>query len=164
MICPISVWAVLSLVTTPLAAGARRQRKGRADRRTTELASTVRNALEETILVDLFPRAQIDVAIQVLQADGSVLAACINTAMLAVADAGAPPFTPWHSIRESHPLCTALSPDRMIWPSKSRWQRAPKLRKCSHAGYSRCWQKPTSLWHGRQSLKESKSHLAVLCA
>ncbi len=74
-----------------LAAGARRQKKGRADRRTTELASTVRNALEETILVDLFPRAQIDVAIQVLQADGSVLAACINTAMLAVADAGAPP-------------------------------------------------------------------------
>ena len=51
----------------------------------------MRNALEETILVDLFPRAQIDVAIQVLQADGSVLAACINTAMLAVADAGAFP-------------------------------------------------------------------------
>ena len=70
--------------------GSRRQRKGRGDRRTAELASTVRNALEETILADLFPRAQIDVGIQVLQADGSVQAACINAAMLAVADAGAP--------------------------------------------------------------------------
>ena len=70
--------------------GSRRQRKGRGDRRTAELASTVRNALEETILVELFPKAQIDLGIQVLQADGSVLAACINAAMLAVADAGAP--------------------------------------------------------------------------
>ena len=52
----------------------------------------MRNALEETILVDLFPKAQIDLGIQVLQADGSVLAACINAAMLAVADAGAPFF------------------------------------------------------------------------
>ena len=50
----------------------------------------MRNALEETILVDLFPQAQIDLGIQVLQADGSVLAACINAAMLAVADAGEP--------------------------------------------------------------------------
>ena len=49
----------------------------------------MRNALEETILVDLFRKAQIDLGIQVLQADGSVLAACINAAMLAVADAGA---------------------------------------------------------------------------
>ena len=68
--------------------GSRRQRKGRGDRRTAELASSVRNALEETILVDLFPRAQIDLGIQVLQADGSTLAASINAAMLAVADAG----------------------------------------------------------------------------
>ncbi len=50
----------------------------------------MRNALEETILVELFPKAQIDLGIQVLQADGSVLAACINAVMLAVADAGAP--------------------------------------------------------------------------
>ena len=49
----------------------------------------MRNALEETILVEVFPKAQIDLGIQVLQADGSVLAACINAAMLAVADAGA---------------------------------------------------------------------------
>ena len=79
-----------SLICNTIPAGNRRQRKGRADRRTTELASTVRNALEETILTELFPKAQIDVGIQVLQADGSVLAACMNAAMLAVADAGEP--------------------------------------------------------------------------
>ncbi len=71
-------------------AGNRRQRKGRADRRTTELAGIVRNALEGTILTELFPKAQIDVGLQVLQTDGSVLAACLNAAMLAVADAGKP--------------------------------------------------------------------------
>ena len=41
-------------------------------------------------MTELFPKAQIDVGIQVLQADGSVLAACMNAAMLAAADAGEP--------------------------------------------------------------------------
>ena len=59
--------------------------------------------------MDLFPRAQIDVAIQVLQADGSVLAACLNTAMLAVANAGAPPSchgTPTERVTLVHLLIT----------------------------------------------------------
>ncbi len=68
--------------------GNRRQRRGRGDRKTTELASTIRSALEHTILLDLFPRAQIGVSVQVLQADGGVLGACINAAMLALACAG----------------------------------------------------------------------------
>ncbi|EIE24670.1 ribosomal protein S5 domain 2-like protein [Coccomyxa subellipsoidea C-169] len=70
--------------------GNRRQRRGRGDRKTTELASTIRSALEHTILLDLFPRAQIGVSVQVLQADGGVLGACINAAMLALANAGIP--------------------------------------------------------------------------
>ena len=49
----------------------------------------MRGALEQTILVELLPRAQVDVCVQVLYADGGVSAACINAAMLAVADAGA---------------------------------------------------------------------------
>ena len=68
--------------------GNRRQRRGRGDRKTTELASTMRSALEHTILLDLFPRAQIGVNVQVLQADGGVMGACINAAMLALANAG----------------------------------------------------------------------------
>ncbi len=71
------------------AAGAQRRRKGRS-RKSAELATLVRGALEQTILVDLLPRAQVDICIQVLFADGGVAAACINAALLAVADAGAP--------------------------------------------------------------------------
>jgi exosome complex component RRP41 len=48
--------------------------------------------MEQNILLDLFPRAQIDICLQVLQADGGILCACINAAMLAVADAGVLPF------------------------------------------------------------------------
>ena len=70
-------------------AGERRRKRGRS-RKGTELAALVRGALEQTILVELLPRAQVDVCIQVLFADGGVAAACINAAMLAVADAGAP--------------------------------------------------------------------------
>ena len=70
-------------------AGAARRRRGGRSRRNTELAALVRGALEQTILVELLPRAQVDVCMQVLFADGGVTAACINAAMLAVADAGA---------------------------------------------------------------------------
>lgn len=70
-------------------AGAVRRRRGGRSRRNTELAALVRGALEQTILVELLPRAQVDVCVQVLFADGGVTAACINAAMLAVADAGA---------------------------------------------------------------------------
>ena len=70
-------------------AGAARRRRGGRSRRNTELAALVRGALEQTILVELLPRAQVDVCVQVLFADGGVTAACINAAMLAVADAGA---------------------------------------------------------------------------
>jgi len=70
-------------------AGQQRRRKGRS-RKSAELAALVRGALEQTVLLELLPRAQIEVCIQVLFADGGVAAACINAAMLAVADAGAP--------------------------------------------------------------------------
>lgn len=50
----------------------------------------IRNTLEQNILVDLLPRTQIDVFVQVLQADGGTRCACINAAFLALADAGIP--------------------------------------------------------------------------
>ena len=78
------------------AAGAARRRRGGRSRRNTELAALVRGALEQTILVELLPRAQVDICVQVLFADGGVPAACINAAMLAVADAGAGPWSGRH--------------------------------------------------------------------
>jgi len=67
-----------------------RRRRGKSDRRATEISMVIKNALEQTILLDLMPRTQIDVYIQVLQADGGTRSASINAAFLALADAGIP--------------------------------------------------------------------------
>lgn len=67
-----------------------RRRRGKTDRRSTELSMVIRNTLEQAILVDLLPRSQIDVYVQVLQADGGTRCAAINAAILALAGAGIP--------------------------------------------------------------------------
>ena len=67
-----------------------RRRRGKSDRRSTEISMLIRNTLEQTILLELMPRTQIDVYVQVLQADGGTRCACINAAFLALADAGIP--------------------------------------------------------------------------
>ncbi len=70
-------------------AGERRKR-GKGDRRSTELTVVIRNTLEQTVAVELLPRSQIDVFVHVLQADGGTRCAAINASMLALAAAGAP--------------------------------------------------------------------------
>jgi exosome complex component RRP41 len=67
-----------------------RRRRGKADRRATEISMAIKNTLEQTIMLELMPRTQIDVYIQVLQADGGTRCASINAAFLALADAGIP--------------------------------------------------------------------------
>lgn len=67
-----------------------RRRRGKTDRRATELSMVIRNTLEQTILLELLPRTQIDIYVQVLQADGGTRCACLNAAFLALADAGVP--------------------------------------------------------------------------
>ncbi|OAE33093.1 hypothetical protein AXG93_1913s1950 [Marchantia polymorpha subsp. ruderalis] len=74
-----------------------RRRRGKGDRRGTELSLVIRQTMEAAILTNLLPRSQIDIFVQVLQADGgarSLLlgtrACCINAAALALADAGIP--------------------------------------------------------------------------
>lgn len=54
------------LPTSCNSAGERR-RRGKGDRRATEITKAIRNCLEQTILVELMPRSQIDVYVQVLQ-------------------------------------------------------------------------------------------------
>ena len=44
--------------------------------------------LEQAIMLELMPRSELEVFIQVLQADGGERAVCVNAAMLAVANAG----------------------------------------------------------------------------
>nr|BAD22331.1 putative exosome component 4 [Oryza sativa Japonica Group]BAD22495.1 putative exosome component 4 [Oryza sativa Japonica Group] len=67
-----------------------RRRKPKGDRRSTEISLVIRQTMEASILTHLMPRSQIDIFVQVLQADGGTRAACINAATLALADAGIP--------------------------------------------------------------------------
>jgi exosome complex component RRP41 len=59
-------------------------------RREVELSKVIREALEPSVFVDLYPRAGIDVFMEVLQADGGTRCAAITAASLAIADAGIP--------------------------------------------------------------------------
>ncbi|KAG2490057.1 hypothetical protein HYH03_011522 [Edaphochlamys debaryana] len=67
-----------------------RRRRGKGDRRSTELSMAIRNTLEQAVMTELLPRSQIDVYVQVLQADGGTRCAAINAAVLALAAAGVP--------------------------------------------------------------------------
>jgi len=70
-------------------AGERRKRS-RGDKRTLELASTIKSTFEPVVQTSIYPRSQIDIFVQVLQQDGGLLQACINGTTLALANAGIP--------------------------------------------------------------------------
>ncbi|GAA5955823.1 hypothetical protein JCM3765_001863 [Sporobolomyces pararoseus] len=65
-------------------------RKGGKDRRTVELAASIKNTFEPVLLLHLYPRSSIDVYLQILESDGSVLQAAINATTLALISAGLP--------------------------------------------------------------------------
>lgn len=66
-----------------------RKRPG-PDRRSIEISKVIREALEPALFLELYPRAVIDVFIEVLQADAGTRTASINAASVALADAGIP--------------------------------------------------------------------------
>ena len=65
-----------------------RRRRTRRDRRVQELRQAVQATLEQAVLLELLPDSELEVFVQVLQADGGERTACINAAVLAVANAG----------------------------------------------------------------------------
>ncbi|GAA5989860.1 hypothetical protein JCM10908_002353 [Rhodotorula pacifica] len=65
-------------------------RRGGKDRRTIEIAAAVKNTFEPVLLLHLYPRSSIDIYLQVLENDGSLLQACINATSLALISAGLP--------------------------------------------------------------------------
>mmetsp|Transcript_17801 Transcript_17801/g.58110 ORF Transcript_17801/g.58110 Transcript_17801/m.58110 type:complete len:249 (+) Transcript_17801:108-854(+) len=69
-------------------AGGQHRPQGRGDRNAAEIALCVRQVFEKIVQVQLYPRAQIDIAISLLQADGDARAAAINATSLALIDAG----------------------------------------------------------------------------
>jgi archaeal exosome-like complex exonuclease 1 len=66
-----------------------RKRPG-PDRRSTEISKVISEALSAAVMIEKFPRAQIDVFIEVLQADAGTRIASLTAASVAVAAAGIP--------------------------------------------------------------------------
>lgn len=66
-----------------------RKRPG-PDRRSVEISKVISEALDQAIMVEQFPRTQIDVFIEVLQADAGTRIAGLTAAAVAVASAGIP--------------------------------------------------------------------------
>ena len=66
-----------------------RKRPG-PDRRSTEISKIISRALEASILSESFPRATIDIYLEVLEADAGTRCASLTAASLALADAGIP--------------------------------------------------------------------------
>nr|CAG4645743.1 EOG090X0BHT [Lynceus sp. MCZ IZ 141354] len=67
-----------------------RKTRPRGDRKSQEMSNHLKSTFEAVIKTELYPRSQIDIFVEVLQADGGVYSACVNSAMLALIDAGIP--------------------------------------------------------------------------
>ena len=58
------------------------------DRKNSEMESNIVNAFESVIMLELYPKSQIDIAVHIIEADGSLLCTIINAVTLALMDAG----------------------------------------------------------------------------
>jgi len=67
-----------------------RRRRSKGDRQSQERALWLQKVFEHAILVEQYPRSQIEILVEVLQQDGSPVSACINAVTLALVNAGIP--------------------------------------------------------------------------
>ncbi|CAH2058162.1 unnamed protein product, partial [Iphiclides podalirius] len=67
-----------------------RKNRPRGDRKSQEMSLHLRQSLTAAIKTELYPRSQIDIYVEVLQADGGAYCASVNAATLALVDAGIP--------------------------------------------------------------------------
>ncbi|XP_071824469.1 exosome complex component RRP41-like isoform X2 [Apostichopus japonicus] len=67
-----------------------RRSRSKGDRKSQEMQLHLKKTFEAAILTQLYPRSQIDIYVQILQADGGNYSACVNAATLAIIDAGIP--------------------------------------------------------------------------
>ncbi|KAL1132265.1 hypothetical protein AAG570_010222 [Ranatra chinensis] len=65
-----------------------RRKRLHSDRKTTDLTINLQKALTSAIKTELYPRTQIDIIVQVLEADGGNFATSINAATLALVNSG----------------------------------------------------------------------------
>ncbi|MEM5792826.1 MAG: exosome complex exonuclease Rrp41 [Candidatus Aenigmatarchaeota archaeon] len=66
-----------------------RKRPG-PSRREIEISKVARQAVEPVLFLDKYPKATVDIFVEIIQADGSTRVTAINAASLALADAGVP--------------------------------------------------------------------------
>lgn len=71
----------------PFATTERKQRKP-GDRKLAESATSIQKVFESVVQTDRYPKSEINIQIQVLQADGGALPSAINAVTLALLDAG----------------------------------------------------------------------------
>jgi exosome complex component RRP41 len=67
-----------------------RRRRTKGDKRVQEIQTTISSAFQAHLFTHLYPRSSITISLHVLSLDGSLLAACLNAASLALVDAGVP--------------------------------------------------------------------------
>ncbi|XP_022103385.1 exosome complex component RRP41-like [Acanthaster planci] len=67
-----------------------RKKRPMGDRKSQEMSQNLQRTFEAAIMTQLYPRSQIDIYVQILQADGGNYCACVNAATLAIIDAGIP--------------------------------------------------------------------------
>jgi len=70
--------------------GAEEHGRSGPNRRSKELSKVIREAFENVIIAESFPKTQIEVFIEVLQSDGGTRCAAVTAAAVALADAGIP--------------------------------------------------------------------------
>ena len=67
-----------------------RKKRSKSDRQCIDRGLQLQKIFEALVLLENFPRSQIDVSVEILQDHGSVMACAINAVMLALVDAGIP--------------------------------------------------------------------------
>lgn len=92
-----------SMAVFCLSSGERKKRP-RGDRKTQQRSIQLKHVMETILNLEHFPRSQIDIFIEVLQADGSDYCVAVNAATLALIDAGIP-------IKDYAIGCTIALPD-----------------------------------------------------
>lgn len=75
-------------ISTASFATAARRRNWKGDRKSTAAAGIVQRVFEGVVLLETYPRSQIDIYVQVLQNDGALTVAAVNAAALALVNAG----------------------------------------------------------------------------
>ena len=67
-----------------------RRRRSKGDRQSIERGLWIQKIFQEAIMIEQFPRSQVDIFVEILQSDGSPVSAAINAVTLALVNAGIP--------------------------------------------------------------------------